>query len=309
MTGATGFIGRQCVPLLAAAGFEVHAVSSRPLTQPEDPAVRWHQADLLDSEAMARLTAELKASHLLHLAWYAVPGKYAESVENLRWCQATIELSLRFGEHGGKRAVYAGTCFEYDPSFGYCTEGQTPLRPATLYGTCKRATHEVVEAFAQRAGIKAVWGHIFHLYGPHEAPTRLVPAAILALLRGERVRCSHGRQIRDFLHVADVAGALVALLMGELEGTVNIGSGEPVSIRTLVTAIARHLGATEDRIDFGAIPAPATDPPILVPNVARLRTGLSWTPQRTLEDGLAETVAWWRGRPEGGPDVQPQNRT
>ena len=93
---------------------------------------------------------------------------------------------------------------------------------------------------------------------------------ILSLLRGERARCTHGRQLRDFLHVQDVAEAFIALLNSAVAGAVNIGSGEPVTIRSIVGQIARRLEA-EDRVDFGAIESAPTDPPAVIANAQRLR--------------------------------------
>jgi nucleoside-diphosphate-sugar epimerase len=141
--------------------------------------------------------------------------------------------------------------------------------------------------------ISTAWGRIFHLYGPHEHPSRLVASVILALLRGERARCTHGHQVRDFMHAKDVASAFVALLDSDVEGIVNIGSGKPASIRTLVSAIA-ELIRVSDLIDFGAIVPPLNDPPVLIPNVRRLRDEVGWTPRLNLKDGIAHTIDWWR---------------
>src|SRR4029077_12935796 len=109
------------------------------------------------------------------------------------------------------------------------------------------------------------WGRIFHLYGPYEYPSRLVPSVIISLLKDELARCTHGRQVRDFMHVDDVASAFVALLDSDVAGIVNIGSGEPVTIRSLVTRIASTIKA-EGRVEFGAISVAPNDPPVLIPD-------------------------------------------
>lgn len=294
LTGASGFIGRHCAAPLWAAGYEVHAVSSQPRTE-TTPEMRWHRSDLLDHAQVNRVLTEVKPTHLLHLAWYAVPGKYTISPENLRWCQASLELLRAFAENGGQRAVLAGSCFEYDLSYGYCSEELTPTRPATLYGVCKSGTEQVVRGFSRELGLSSAWGRIFYLYGPEEAPARLVPSVILSLLRGERARCTHGRQLRDFLHVQDVAEAFIALLNSAVAGAVNIGSGEPVTIRSLVGQIARRLEA-EDRVDFGAIESAPSDPPAVIANAQKLREQVGWAPRWTLDEGLASTIRWWQER-------------
>jgi nucleoside-diphosphate-sugar epimerase len=126
----------------------------------------------------------------------------------------------------------------------------------------------------------------------------LVSSVIFSLLNGERARCTHGGQLRDFMHVEDVACAFVALLEGDIEGIVNIGSGKRVSIRSLVSTIAQSLDQP-GRIDFCAIDAPPNDPPLLVPDVRRLCDEVGWAPRFSLNDGIANTIAWWRARING----------
>src|SRR5712692_3556187 len=134
LTGASGFLGRHCLQQLAERGHEVHAISSKALraNQQLAPQVQWHRADLLDTAQTASLLSAVKPSHLLHLAWYTVPGKYWTSIENFNWVQASLNLLQLFAEHGGERVVMAGTCAEYDWTNGWCSEETTPLRPTTV---------------------------------------------------------------------------------------------------------------------------------------------------------------------------------
>jgi nucleoside-diphosphate-sugar epimerase len=131
------------------------------------------------------------------------------------------------------------------------------------------------------------------LYGPHEHPARLVATVVQSLLNGQRAHCSHGRQIRDYLYVGDVADACVRLLESECEGPINIASGQPISLRALATRAGEIIGRPE-LIDFGAIPAAATDAPFVVADVERLSSQLAWSPSFSLDEGLAATVAWWQ---------------
>jgi nucleoside-diphosphate-sugar epimerase len=272
----------------------VHAVSSR---QHDDlaPAAAWHVADLLDGASVKNLVQSVRPTHLLHLAWSIPPGKWAAAPENVQWVEASVNLSRRFAEHGGERFVGAGSCLEYDWNYGYCTERLTPRKPQTIYGVCKNAVYEVVSAFGAVAGFTTAWGRIFFLYGPYEHPDRLVASVIRSLIAGEPARCSHGNQIRDYLYAADVADALVTLLESDAQGAVNIGSGQPVALKDLVMRIGQALGRA-DLIQLGAIPAAATDTPLVVANVDRLRNEIRWTPRHSLDAGLEATIAWWRAR-------------
>jgi nucleoside-diphosphate-sugar epimerase len=292
VTGATGFIGRQSLAPLLARNFEIHAITNAPaLSEPAE--VRWHSGDLMDAAATAALLAEVRPSHLLHFAWFVEPGKFWTSPENVRWLRASLGLLEAFAAAGGQRVVMAGSCTEYDWRVGECVEGVTALVPASLYGTCKNALQQVLEKFAEEAGLSAAWGRIFFLYGPQEARLRLVPSVILSLLRGEAARCTHGQQVRDFMHVADVADAFAALLDSAVRGPVNVASGQAVKIAEVVGAIAAELGRPE-LVQLGAVAAPANEPQRVVASVRRLTEEVKWSPRYDLEAGLSQTIDWWR---------------
>jgi len=198
-------------------------------------------------------------------------------------------------DHGGTRAVLAGSSWEYEWGHDRCFEYATPLRPTSLYGACKHALQTMLSAFAAERRLSAAWGRIFSVYGPHDDPSRLVPSVIMALLDGRTARCTAGSQVRDFMFVSDVAEAFVALLDTAVTGAINIGSGHPVAVRSVVGTIAELLG-TPDRIELGALPPRAEDPPALVPDVTRLTQEVGWRPATELTGGLRTTIDWWRSQ-------------
>lgn len=296
LTGGSGFLGRHTVRPLIEAGYEVHALFSRsPAAKAE--GVYSHCCDLMDFKRQKELMREIKATHLLHLAWYAEHGKFWTSPENYRWVRATTELVANFAGCGGGRAVFAGTCAEYDWSYGYCSEDLTPLRPSTVYGSCKNSMREILKNFSAYSGLKASWGRIFFLYGPGEDHRRLVPMVALALLKNEPARCTHGNQVRDFLYVEDAACAFVSLLDSGVEGPVNIASGVPVTVREVVCKIAGRLGR-RDLVIFGTVPQPDNDPPFVVADVRRLADEVMWKPSFDLDTGIGLTLGSLKGIPE-----------
>ncbi|AFZ14228.1 NAD-dependent epimerase/dehydratase [Crinalium epipsammum PCC 9333] len=292
VTGASGFMGRHCLPLLAAKGYELHAVSSQ-IQSEKLSDVYWHQTDLLKLGAIWDLIAKVQPTHLLHFAWFVTPGKFWTSTENLRWVQASLELLQAFAHYGGQRVVMAGTCAEYDWNYGYCSEQVTPLLPATLYGTCKHSLQIMLDAFAKEKQLSAAWGRIFFLYGMDEHPDRLISSVMRSLLQGEPARCSHGNQIRDFLYVEDVAAAFVALLDSDVTGAVNIASGYPVTLKDVIYKIAEKINR-KDLVKLGVVPTSASEPRLLVADVSRLTNEVGWLPKYNLEQGLDQTLAWWR---------------
>ncbi len=317
VTGASGFIGRHCLPLLVAKGYHVHALSLRP-ERWSIPGVSWHRQDLLQPGRATALMRQLRPQSLLHLAWHAVPGKFWEARENLEWLRASLELLLAFADNGGKRFVGAGTCAEYewnngkndnernenagrngndgknqnDANRGQCIEDSTPLLPSTLYGSSKHSLERIVHFSRQQTRLSTAWGRVFFLYGPYEHPVRLVAYAVQSLLRGEPAFCSEGRQVRDFLHVADAAAALVALLHSEVEGPVNIASGKPTSIRQVLEEIG-HQTSRPELLRFGCRPS-GHEAPRIWANVRRLKEEVGFHPKYDLAGGIGQTIDWWR---------------
>lgn len=295
LTGASGFVGRHCLSALRARNYEIHAVTSRKAGQAaEPPEVLWHKANLLDKAETLDLMAEVKPTHLLHCAWYAVPGKYWTATENFLWVEAGHQLLTAFSGQGGERVVAVGSCAEYDWSEGLCSESTTALKPGTTYGQCKHEFQTWVSTFSKQAKLSAAWARLFFLYGPHEAATRLVASVIQSVLHEQPALCTSGQQIRDFLYVQDAADALVALLDSNVEDAVNIASGKPVSVAELIGEIAKQL-QRPDLIKLGAL-ADTGEPPLLLADVARLRDEVGWSPRYDLASGLAETIDSWKLR-------------
>ena len=289
LTGASGFIGRQCIPALKARGFEVYGVSSQPRS---GEGIEWRQANLLDPVQTSEVMASVKPTHLLHMAWIATPGVYWTSLDNGRWLAASVRLLQEFHQVGGQRVVMAGTSAEYEWASDVYSDLTTSLRPSTLYGTCKDALQRTVRSFCSQARISGAWGRVFLTFGPHEHPERLVPSVAGRLILGRPAPCSHGLQVRDFMSVEDVADAFAALLASEVVGPVNIASGMGLSIREVVMHIARRLDA-ERLVRLGERPAASGEPASIVADVTRLRDEVGWQSGSDLWLRLDAAVHWW----------------
>ena len=250
VTGAGGFIGRHAVTACAAMGFEVHTVGR----QPADKKVGvGHEADLTDRDARRALIDEVRPSHLLHFAWETRHGYFWRAPENRIWTEATVDLARAFRDAGGERAVFAGSCAEYDWSAseaGVCHEDATPCRPATAYGKAKQAAHERVAEL----GLSYAWGRLFLLYGPFEAETRLAPSIIRAALAGNPAELKEPDAVRDFLDARDAGSAFASLLASAVEGPVNIASGEGVTVAHVAERLISFAGGPDALSPRGATP-------------------------------------------------------
>ena len=302
VTGGMGFIGQHTIEPLISRGFAVHIVTrSIDPTQREaivgrhSQAVRFHQVDLHDTEKVTPLVKKIRATHLLHLAWDTRHGIFWNSPENLDWIVTSKLLLIAFIEAGGKRAVGAGTCAEYDweGQDPLQTEGASKLLPMTMYGQSKLAFRKSMISLGQHHNISTAWGRVFLFFGPHEGPKRFVASVIKSLLQGREFVASAGDQIRDFSDVRDVAAGFVALLDSQVTGDVNIASGEARSVASVMMQIGEILGRCE-LIKLGARPKQPGEPARLVAAVERLRKDVKWKPGSSFDQRLRETIEWWR---------------
>jgi protein O-GlcNAc transferase len=293
LTGASGFVGRQTIGPLLDLSYEVHAVGNTVT----DPRGRWYRVNLLDQGSRRQLVAAVRPHALLHCAWATKHGAYWTSPANLDWVGASLDLVRLAAEQGATRMLVAGSCAEYDwralPARPWREDD--PCQPASLYGTAKDALHRLLEAFAGQAGIGLIWARLFHLYGPHEVPTRLVPTLLAALREGRRAETGPSDAVRDFMHVADAGRALAHLLAGQTSGAVNVASGQPVKIGT-IAGIAAHVVGRPDLLAADA--RPGTEPQVMLANIARLRA-TGFVPSVALEDGIA--ALWQEGATQPSP--------
>lgn len=292
ITGGAGFIGSHCIPLLIEKGYEVHVVDLR-ASQVKHPSLHWHKIDILNSCELSNLLSEVKATHLVHLAWYTEHKTYWTALKNHDWVSASLALIKSFRNYGGKRAVVAGTCAEYDWGHGICSEDITPLNPATLYGICKDEFRQKLEIFSKEMGFSSAWARIFFAYGPAEHPNRLISSVITSFLEERPVLCSAGNQKRDFLYVEDIASAFVSILESNFEGAINIGSGIPISVKEVINIIADKIGRS-DLIEFGKVPISPSEPPLLIADTSKIREIVRWSARYDLKQGLDKTICWWR---------------
>ncbi len=258
LTGGTGFVGKQILSRLLLLNCRIRMVVRKPVNVPP-------QVDLVIVEDLFSLPEDqLNAicagvDTIIHAAWYAVPGKYLTSDENLACLSGSLRLARASLNAGVRRFVGVGTCFEYDLSTGFLRTN-SPIAPATLYGACKASAFLTLAKLAEREGQSFAWCRLFYLYGEGEDPRRLAPYIRSQLSQGLPAELTCGNQIRDYLDVNEAGKMIADVAISGVDGPLNICSGKPITVADLARRIADEYGR-RDLLIFGARLDTPGDPP------------------------------------------------
>ena len=273
LTGGSGFLGRPLVQLVESRLIDITLIGrSRPW---------WYdghfiEADLLSISAakISDIMKEIRPTHLVHLAWCADHGDFWESEQNLRWIDRTGLLVKKFCESGGISVLVSGSCAEYSWTAGHDLLEESPCVPSSLYGVSKDLTRQLVTHICNEAEVELSWCRIFFPYGPGEDSRRLVP-----LLKGIAKKLADPFVIqapgsRDFLHVDDVANAIITIILRRANGVINVCSGNACDLQKLMVSVLEKKRPDID-IDDSLQPTPGEIRLDVVGNNQRLRS-LGW---------------------------------
>ncbi|MCX7095100.1 MAG: NAD(P)-dependent oxidoreductase [Methylobacter sp.] len=261
ITGSTGFIGANLVPLLLAHRHTVTALvrnAERAADMPWANQVRFIVWDI--GQDIAPVLEKIGAPDaVIHLAWAGLPNYKA-----LFHFEQNLPAHYRFlkslVEQGVGQVLVTGTCFEYGMQNG-CLSEQMPAQPENSYALAKDTLRRFLQALQQEHNFTLQWARLFYIYGPGQSSNSLLAQLDRALNNGEKsFNMSNGEQLRDYLAVEEVARRLLLLLEhSECNGLVNVCSGEPISVRRLVEHHIQKRGASI-ALNFGYYPYPDYEP-------------------------------------------------
>ncbi len=301
--GSTGFIGRGVARVLCEAGAKVF-LPVRGSGAVADVFDKYSidgdicELDLLDAQSVLSLYREICPTVTFNLAGYGVDREehnkdlaYQTNVDLIRTvCSAISEVR----DHGwtGLDIVNVGTAMEYGLAGGDLAEDSEAL-PTTLYGKSKLAGTITLTDSCRKFGLKGVTARLFSVYGPGEAPQRLLPTLIHAARNGQPIPLTAGLHKRDFVYVEDVAESLMRLGLTSLSGeVVNVATGVLSSTRTFAETAAETLGIDHARLRFGSLPTRLEEMNHEPVTIRRLVELTGWTPRTTIAEGLRKTVSF-----------------
>ncbi|HZP44853.1 MAG TPA: NAD-dependent epimerase/dehydratase family protein [Candidatus Binataceae bacterium] len=303
VTGGAGFIGSHTVDALIGA--RLHQVSilddlSAGKREQINPSASFHQADLRDAAAVRAVIERERPEVIIHLAAQmdvrrSVADPAFDAQVNLVGFLNLIEAAR---QHDLKRVIFASTGGAiYGEQDTFPCDEDHPRRPVSPYGVAKMATEAYLHFYRVEYRIDYVALRYANVYGPRQDPHG--EAGVVAIFCGrilEGKPCTifgDGGQTRDYVYVGDVVRANLAALASNVSGAFNIGTGIETDVNQLYGALARVAGSNAPPAYGPARPGEQRRSVISAQRAAR---ELGWRPQVNLDDGLAQTFAYFRDR-------------
>ena len=274
----------------------------------KDPGLAFVRGDICDAERVAQLLRDEHIEAIVHFAAEShvdrsilgpMPFVRTNVVGTTTLLEAARKAQLGRFLHVSTDEVY-GTLGPTDPAF---TES-TPLAPRSPYAASKAASDHLALAYAHTYELPVVVTRCSNNYGPYQFPEKLLPLMILSALEDKPLPVyGDGQQVRDWIYVADHCSGIDAALRRGVPGEVyNFGGRAERTNLNMVHAILALLGKPRSLIRFVA-DRPGHDRRYAV-EFGKAERELGWTPRWTLEDGLRETVRWYRENPDWCQSVQ-----
>jgi dTDP-glucose 4,6-dehydratase len=304
VSGAAGFIGSHLCDRLLADGGEVVGLdnlitgSRRNIVHLTDHEMfRFYEFDVTDS-----FLEEVKFDHVWHLASLASPKFYLTyPIETLESGSTGTRNMLEIAQRDGARFLVTSTSESYGDPLEH-PQAETywgnvnPVGIRSCYDESKRYAEALTMAYHRTHGVRTNIARIFNTYGPRMAleDGRVVPAFLDQALRGEPLTVfGDGTQTRSFCYITDMVEGLVRLANSDERLPVNLGNPVELTILEFAERIQRLMGVNTPIVHQ---PLPSDDPKRRQPNIEKAKRVLGWEPAVGLEDGLRETVEYFKAR-------------
>jgi dTDP-glucose 4,6-dehydratase len=302
ISGAAGFIGSHLCDRLLADGHTVVGLDNLITGSRHNLAHLQGRPDFrfIDCDVTEKIAADGRFDHVWHLASLASPKEYlAHPIETLECGSTATRNMLEIARRDGARFLLTSTSECYGDPLEH-PQAETywghvnPVGPRSCYDESKRYAEAFTMAYYRTFGVRTNIARIFNTYGPRMALNdgRVVPAFLDQALRGEPLTIyGDGNQTRSFCYVTDLVDGLVKLSASEERFPVNLGNPVELTILDFAGQIRRLMNSN---LPFKFEPLPQDDPRKRRPDISKAKRVLGWEPKISLEDGLRETVAYFK---------------
>ena len=301
ITGAAGFIGSHLAEALLDLGYAVVGIDNL-LTGDIANVSHLVNRDFLfiKHDVTNYIYIDGPVDVVLHWASPASPIDYLElPIPTLKVGALGTHKALGLAKAKNARFVLASTSEVYgDPLEHPQRESYwgnvNPIGPRGVYDEAKRFAEAITVAYHRYHGVDTKIVRIFNTYGPRMRVNdgRAVPTFIPQALRGEDITIfGDGRQTRSFTYISDLVDGVLRLMTSNINDPVNIGNPREMTIEEIARTIIRMTGSSSTLVYR---PLPTDDPKVRQPDITKARTLLGWEPKVDLEQGLTQTIAYFR---------------
>ena len=258
VSGATGFIGQNLIPLLIKKKFEVVAIARN---KRKALKFKWYNKVnfiFLDFHKKNIFFKPKKNAILIHLAWQGLPNYNSKFhiEENL---PKNFNFIKKLIKSGVSKVLVTGTCFEYGFQHGPISE-TAPTKPANQYALAKDKLRQYLNLLKDNNPFTLQWLRLFYMHGKGQNKNSILAKLDKAIDDKQSVfNMSQGEQLRDYLPIRIVVKKIINILISKKNGIFNVCSGEPISIRRLVENRIKERGS-KIKIKLGYYPYPKHEP-------------------------------------------------
>lgn len=280
ITGGSGFIGNELIPLLGKHELLCLTRSFKDLKSHNN--IKYISGDLSNPETYLIALEEFKPDLCIHLAWYGLPDYSVQNnTLNFTFSIKLIECLIKVK---CRKIFVAGSCWEYGNAQKSLCETDMPINPG-IFGAFKTSLYMIMNSICRENNIDLIWGRVFFVYGPGQRKNSLIPYCYYLLKNGLNIKINNPLAINDFICVSDVANAIKHLIeLDNISGVFNIGSGQGKAVWEVVNYVASSLKLLPiyDNIigpDMG--------------NWANIKkiSKLGWKSEISLENGIFNTIS------------------
>ena len=303
ITGGAGFIGSHLCERFLAEGDDVICIDNLLTGSPDNIAHLFsdRRFTFIQQDVTTYIYVKGPVDAILHFASPASPVDYLElPIQTLKVGSLGTHKALGLAKEKNARFLLASTSEVYgDPLVHPQKEDYwgnvNPIGPRGVYDEAKRFAEAITMAYHRTHGVQTRIVRIFNTHGPRMRLNdgRVVPNFIAQALRGEPMTVyGDGSQTRSFCYVSDLVEGLVRLLRSNHNTPVNCGNPMEVTILQFAEKIKALTGS---RSEIVFRPLPEDDPKVRQPDIGLARRLLGWEPKVSLDDGLRQTIDYFRG--------------